>query len=271
MIAQGGFSHEVKDNRSGPVRTRTRARAGFNGWRLPVCSFGGGIVTDLERYKREAALRALALVEDGMLLGLGTGTTAHWFVVELGARLNSGALNGVRGVAASAATAEQAKALGIELVALPATGVDLAVDGMDELTPDLSAIKGLGGALAREKVVAAAAARFVLIGDSTKLVDHLGQKAPLPVEVLRFGHERSAWLLSELGCEPRLRRSGSEPFVTDNGNLIYDCHFSHAFDAAAVAAELAELPGIVEHGLFLNMCERAFVAGDVGVTELTPR
>lgn len=238
---------------------------------LPVCSLGGGIVTELERYKREAALRALALVEDGMLLGLGTGTTAHWLVLELGERLKSGALTGVRGVATSAATAEQARALGIELVALPPTGVDLAVDGMDELTPDLSAIKGLGGALAREKVVAAAAARFVLIGDTTKLVDHLGQKAPLPVEVMRFGHERSAWLLSELGCEPQLRRLGSEPFVTDNGNLIYDCHFSRAFDAPAVADQLARLPGVVEHGLFLAMCERAFVAGDDGVTELTPR
>lgn len=228
-------------------------------------------MSDLEQFKREAALRALALVEDGMLLGLGTGSTAHWFVLELGERLKSGALKGVRGVATSAATAEQANELGIELVALPPTGVDLAVDGMDELTPDLSAIKGLGGALAREKVVASAAARFVLIGDTTKLVDRLGQKAPLPVEVLRFGHERTAFLLSELGCEPRLRRAASEPFVTDNGNIIYDCHFAERFDAPAVAERLGETPGVVEHGLFLAMCERAFVAGDDGVEELTPR
>src|SRR5690606_38466014 len=127
-------------------------------------------------------LRALTLVEDGMLVGLGTGSTAYWLVRELGERLRRGELRGVRAVGTSSRTDEQARALGIELVQLPESGVDLAVDGMDELGPGLDAIKGLGGALTREKIVAFAATRYVLIGDDSKLVSRLGEKAPVPVE-----------------------------------------------------------------------------------------
>ncbi len=219
--------------------------------------------------KRAAALRALDLVEDGMTLGLGTGSTARWLVEELGARLLSGSLTAVTGVATSGRTEAQARALGIPIVELPERGVDLAIDGMDELTSDLQAIKGLGGALTREKIVAASAKRFVLIGDDSKRVSHLGEKAPLPVEVVAFGARRTGHLLAELGCEPVLRAVGGETFLTDNGNLIYDLRFAVPFDARAVARQLEATPGVVEHGLFLDIAERAFVASESGVAEVT--
>ncbi|MCO5174634.1 MAG: ribose-5-phosphate isomerase RpiA [Trueperaceae bacterium] len=225
-------------------------------------------ITGAEAMKRAAALRALALVNSGMLLGLGTGSTARWLVEELGRALARGELTDVRGVATSRQTETQAAGLGIPLVDLPPEGVDLAIDGMDELTVGLDAVKGLGGALTREKIVATAAKRFVLIGDATKLVAHLGEKAPLPVEVVRFGRLRTERLLTEFGGEVRQRLAGTEPFVTDNGNLVYDIHFQAPFDARSLAARLADTPGVVEHGLFLGMAERAFVATATGVDEV---
>lgn len=227
-----------------------------------------GNPTGLEAMKRAAAVRALTLVESDMLLGLGTGSTTWWLVAELGESLKRGDLKNIRCVATSRQTEEQAVGLGMSMVELPAGGVDLAIDGMDELTPDLQAVKGLGGALTREKIVAASAARFVLIGDESKCVTHLGEKAPLPVEVVRFGQQRTAHLLAELGCEPQLRVRDGAPFLTDNGNFIYDLRFAAPFDAVDVAARLAAMPGVVEHGLFLAMAERAYVASATSVTEL---
>jgi len=226
---------------------------------------------DSEGMKRAAAEAALALVEDGMTLGLGTGSTARWFVAGLAERLRAGALCGVRGVPTSEATARQAREAGVELVELPAGGVDLAVDGMDELSPSLDAVKGLGGALLREKVVAASARTFVLIGDESKLVARLGERAPVPVEVVRFGLSRTVHLLGRLGAEARLREQGGEPFVTDNGNLVVDCRFAEPFDPEELAAELKAIPGVVEHGLFLGMASLALVAGRGGVRRLEAR
>lgn len=223
---------------------------------------------DSDALKRAAADAALELVEDGMTLGLGTGSTAHWFVAGLAERLRSGSLRGLRGVPTSEATARQAREAGVELVELPAEGVDLAVDGMDELSPSLDAVKGLGGALLREKVVAAAARRFVLIGDESKLVSRLGEKAPVPVEVVRFGLKRTEYLLASLGAQTSLRLAGGEPFVTDNGNHVVDCRFAAPFDPEELAAEISALPGVVEHGLFLGMADLAFVAGEGGVRRL---
>src|SRR5690606_5673244 len=183
-------------------------------WRLDVS-------TSADDLKRRAAQDAAALVESGMLLGLGTGSTATLFVSAVGERLASGKLKDIRAVPTSDATRRQAVSLNIPLIELPEGGLDLAVDGMDELTPKLDAIKGLGGALLREKIVAAAAARLVLIGDASKLVAHLGQRAALPVEVARFGWRRTARELSAL-AEATLRVAEGEPFVSDNGNFIVD-------------------------------------------------
>ncbi len=203
-----------------------------------------------------------------MVLGLGTGSTAYWFVAGLARRLEAGSLTRVRGVPTSTATAAQAREAGIELIDLPANGVDLAVDGMDELSPTLDAIKGLGGALLREKVVAASAARFVLIGDGSKLVERLGEKAPVPVEVVRFGLARTVDRLEALGAAAQLREAVQEPFVTDNGNLIVDIRLPGGFDPEQLQAELDALPGVVEHGLFLGMADVAFVADESGVRHL---
>ncbi len=224
----------------------------------------------LERWKRDAAERALALVERGMLLGLGSGSTVRHFIAGLGERLASGALERVLAVPSSRESGAQATALGIPLTELPATGLDLAVDGMDEVTPALDVIKGLGGALTREKIVASSARRFVLIGDDRKRVTRLGERSPVPVEVVAFGLRRTRALLEGLGARPTQRGGDADPFVTDNGNRIFDLAFPAGFAPEELAAALADLPGVVEHGLFLGMAERAFLAGASGVTEMTP-
>jgi ribose 5-phosphate isomerase A len=224
----------------------------------------------LERWKREAAERALALVEPGMVVGLGSGSTARHFIAGLAERLASGALDRVVAVPSSRDSEEQAAALGIPLSDLPATGLDLAVDGMDEFNPALDVIKGLGGALTREKIVASSARRFVLIGDDRKRVARLGERSPVPVEVVAFGLRRTRALLEGLGARPALRGGDAEPFVTDNGNHIFDLSFPAGFAPRELAAALATLPGVVEHGLFLGMAELAFIAGEDGVRELAP-
>lgn len=225
-------------------------------------------MSEQDRLKRQAALRAVALVESGMTLGLGTGSTAKHFVAELGRRLAAGAIEGIRAVPTSSATARQAAELGIQLVELDATGVDLAVDGMDEYDDALNAIKGLGGALLREKIVAAAAATFVLIGDSSKHVARLGDKAPVPVEVATFGWRRTTGTLEDLGAAPTLRLSRGEPFVSDNGNYILDCSFPGGLQPAQLARDLCDVPGVLEHGMFLGMARFAFVATSTGTLDL---
>ncbi len=218
-----------------------------------------------DELKRAAAEAALDLVEDGMTLGLGTGSTARWFVAGVGRMVATGRLSGVRCVPTSRATAEQATNLGLRLVELPRAGVDLAVDGMDELSPSLDAVKGLGGALLREKMVASAADRFVLVGDSSKLVTRLGEKAPVPVEVVRFGLERTLAVLGTLCDDASVRGSGEDIYLTDNGNHVIDCGFGAEFDPEELRAELCEVPGVVDHGLFLGMADLAFIAGPGGV------
>lgn len=225
-------------------------------------------MTGLEPLKREAARRAVELVRSGTVVGLGTGSTARYAVEALAERLADGSLRDVRGVPTSRATEALARDAGVPLVELPAEGVDLAIDGMDEVTPSLDAIKGLGGALTREKIVAAAARRFVLIGDDSKRVARLGERAPLPVEVLPFGRLRTAQTLRELGLAPCLRGGHAEPFVTDNGNQVLDCALPGNAEPAALAAALARVPGVVAHGFFLGMASLAFVAGEGGVEVL---
>lgn len=221
-----------------------------------------------ESGKTAAAEAALEEVESGMLLGLGSGSTAHRFLLALGRKLREGALRDLQGVPSSRATERTAREVGVPLADLPASGVDLAVDGMDELDANLDAIKGLGGAMLREKVVARSARRFVLIGGEEKRVERLGARAPLPVEVLAFGVSRTAALLRELGLEPSVRGGESEPYLSDNGNPVLDCPLPADARPEALAAALDAIPGVLGHGLFLGMAGGAYLASEQGVRRI---
>jgi len=222
--------------------------------------------SDPDAQKRAAAEQAVALVEDGMTLGLGTGSTAAWFVRLLGERVRQGLR--VRGVPTSEATASLAAELGIEVIGLADVGfadgrrIDLCVDGVDEVDDEKRAIKGGGGALLREKIVAAASTRVVYIADMSKQVQTLGA-FPLPVEVIPFAAPFVASRIAALGCEPVLRRTadGGE-FRSDESNVIFDCRFGVIDDPETLAAELALIPGVVEHGLFLGVIDEVIVRGD---------
>ena len=223
--------------------------------------------------KQAAALAALKLIEPGMTLGLGTGSTAEKFVAALGEEVARG-LN-VLCVPTSEATRRQAEALNIQLSTLDDTPqLDLTIDGADEIDGELTLIKGGGGALLREKIVAQSSAAMVVIADDTKLVDTLGAY-DLPVEVTRFGAAstalRMAAAFKAAGCqgEVRLRTANNKPFITDNGNVIYDCALGAIPDTAALAAELANTAGVVDHGLFITMCDTAILGGRDGVRTIT--
>jgi ribose 5-phosphate isomerase A len=228
-------------------------------------------MTDLDIYKRQAAERALELIQSGMALGLGTGSTASHILRGLAERLRDGRLREIVGVPTSERTAALARELGVPLVTLEQRPLlDLALDGADEIDPALQLIKGLGGALLREKIVAAAAQRFVIVGDDSKLVNQLGTHAPVPVEVIAFGLPLCIRRLTEIGCTPTLRRDADgTPYRTDEGNVILDCRFSSIADPAAINAAINAIPGVVGHGLFIGMASMAIVAGTRGVIILT--
>ena len=217
-------------------------------------------MADLEAQKKRAALTALTHVESGMLVGLGTGSTAKYATEGLGAALAAGRLHGVRAVVTSEASGVLATRCGIPVLAFTGQILDLAVDGMDELDPHLNAVKGLGGALTREKIVESYATTLILVGDETKRVAYLGERAPVPVEVVVFAWQATAKHLSALGCRPTRREQAGQPFVTDNGNYILDCRTERPDDVYALAAALSAVPGVVEHGLFLDMATLAYIA-----------
>jgi len=204
-----------------------------------------------------------------MVLGLGTGSTARFFLDGV-ARLVRAGMD-LKGVPTSFATADAAKELGIPLTSLEERpSVDLCVDGADEVDPKLDLIKGLGGALFREKIVAAAAKRFVVIVDASKLVPRLGTKAPVPVEVHPFGWKTAVAALEALGATVELRRRDSETVRTDNGNNLLDARFGPIKAPSKLAARIAAIPGVVGHGLFLGMADAVLVASDKGVRTLRP-
>jgi ribose 5-phosphate isomerase A len=224
--------------------------------------------------REQAAQKALEYVDNGMLVGLGTGNTAGYFIDLLGARLRAGALRSIRGVPTSRASAERAAAAGIPLTSLAEhPALDIAVDGADEVDPRLGLIKGLGRALLREKIIEIHTDQLIIIVDEAKLVSRLG-RGPLPVEIVPFEAAVQVRWLAALGCRAELwlEEDGS-PAVTDNGNYLVRCWFADGNaagipDPHALARSLADRPGIVEHGLFLDMARRVIVAAPGGVRVL---
>jgi ribose 5-phosphate isomerase A len=217
--------------------------------------------------KREAARHALSYVCSGMVLGLGTGSTTAYFLDLLGEQIRSGALRDIVGVPTSQGTVQRARALGIPLTTLSDHPcLDLAVDGADEVDPDLNLIKGLGRALLREKIVELHAKCFVIVVDDSKVVAQLG-KGPLPVEIVPFEAEiHVRWLDSLAGRAELWLEDDGSPIVTDNGNHLVRCWFQGGIaDPYALARTLADRPGIVEHGLFLDMATEVVVAGADGI------
>ncbi len=212
--------------------------------------------------KRRAALEAVDLVRSGMVLGLGTGSTVRYAIEELGRRISRGELRDVVGVPTSKATERLAREVGVPLVALnDRPAVDLTVDGADEVDPRRNLIKGHGGALLWEKIVAWASRELVIVADRSKLVDRLGVTRALPVEVVTFGWRVNQRALRELGCEPVLRLGpDGSPYTTDEGHYLLDCHFHNGIaDPEAVEREIKRHPGVVETGLFLGFDPRVIV------------
>lgn len=236
-----------------------------------------------EEQKRAAALAALQLVEDGMVLGLGSGSTAEIFLDALGAKIANGMR--ITGVPTSKRVGELAATRGIPIADLEdVQRIDLAVDGADEIHPRaLDLIKGRGGALLREKLVATTAARFCVIADATKLVAQLGERFAVPVAVIPFGWRQTAERVRALGCEPVLRLNAhatpesalpgghsNAAYVSDDGLYILDCQFGPIADPAGLDIALKGVLGVVEHGLFLGLAERAIVATERGVKIVEP-
>jgi ribose 5-phosphate isomerase A len=221
--------------------------------------------------KQQAARHALSRIRDGMALGLGTGSTTAQFIDLLADRLRSGTLRDIRAVPTSSWTATRARDLGIPLTTLAEVPrLDVAVDGADEVDPDLNLIKGLGRALLREKVVEIHADRFLVMVDESKLVARLGSKGPLPVEILPFQAAAQVRWLNTLECQAELwLEEDQSPVVTDNGNYLARCWFPDGIaDPRALARALSDRPGILEHGLFLDMASTVIVAGRDGLRTL---
>jgi ribose 5-phosphate isomerase A len=228
-------------------------------------------VTGVDAMRRAAGAEAVArYVRDGMRLGLGTGSTAAVMLEALAERIGAGVLRDIAGVPTSDATAAACRRLGIPLTTLEETPrLDVVIDGADEIDPGLDLIKGLGGAHLREKVVACAGALMVVVADEAKLVARLGERAPLPVEVVTFALPVSGRLLGARGWEPTLRLAADgSPFVTDEGNAILDCRRGDWSDPAALAAGVRAVPGVVEHGFFLGIAGAAVVGTPAGVRVL---
>jgi ribose 5-phosphate isomerase A len=215
---------------------------------------------EVEAQKQAAAQRALELVKPGWTIGLGTGSTARYFIEGLARKVRKGLK--VRAVATSLDSRTQAEAGGIPITEIVDGPLDLAVDGADEIDPAVNCVKGRGGALLREKIVAHASRRFVLIADETKLVGRLG-RGPVPVEVLPFLWQATSRSIESLGGRPELRMAAGAPFRTDNGNLVFDTSFGSVDAALGIA--LHAIPGVIEHGLFFGMARAAIVGCATGV------
>ncbi|KAA0916045.1 ribose-5-phosphate isomerase RpiA [Aquicoccus porphyridii] len=233
-----------------------------------------GELSPIDKAKFVAAKRAADMVEDGMRVGLGTGSTAAWLVRCLGEMVREDGLK-IKGVPTSTRTAELAREVGIEVISLDeARWLDITIDGADEFDGDLNLIKGGGGALLQEKIVATASDQMVVIADVGKEVETLGA-FPLPVEVIPFGWQTTKALIEEtlismdvLGRQTSLRMNGEVPFMTDEGNHIIDLHLSRIGNARQLAMVLNQMPGVVENGLFIDICDVVVVGYGDGRVEL---
>ena len=219
--------------------------------------------------KQQAAEFALQFVRSGMTLGLGSGSTALFATRGIGRRIQTGDLPGIRAIPTSLATAAEAKSLGIPLTTLADhPQIDLTIDGADEVDPAFNLIKGGGGALLREKIVAQATRRQIIVVDDSKLSDQLGTRWAVPVEVIPFGWTSQAAFLRSLGAKVTLRQDNGKSYVTDQGNFILDCHFGKIADPPALADHIKRRAGIVEHGLFIRLAHDVIVAGKNGIRHL---
>jgi ribose 5-phosphate isomerase A len=228
-----------------------------------------GLISERDARKREAAMAAVAMVEDGMVVGLGTGSTAAFAIEGLIARVHDGLR--IVGIPTSERSAKQALDGGIALTDFSRhPKVDLTIDGADEIARhSLDLIKGLGGALLREKIVAAVSDRLVIIADEPKLLRRLGETVPVPVEVVAFGWETTAARLTKLGARPVLRKTpDGSAFRSDGGNLILDCHFGAIPDPAMLEQDLSGIIGVIETGLFIGMATTVLVAMSDGIVRL---
>ncbi len=221
----------------------------------------------IEQEKAAAARASLRFIRDGTVVGLGTGSTAAYFIQFLGEQVKHGL--SIRGIPSSDRSRDQALSLGIPLTTFEeCQQIDVTVDGADEIDSQLRLIKGGGGALLREKIVASAAKQLVIVADATKRVPILG-KFPLPVEVIKFAQPLVAGKIAALGADVRLRRDGEgKPYLTDENNYILDCHFGQIRDADTLADQLNDMPGVVEHGLFIAMASVVLIAKGTEVVEL---
>ncbi|MCB0222564.1 MAG: ribose 5-phosphate isomerase A [Anaerolineae bacterium] len=225
---------------------------------------------NIETLKKQTAEKAVEQVQSGMVLGLGTGSTTRYAVIKIGELWQAGDLTDIVALPTSEKTAELAQSYGIPLTTLDQQPkLDLAIDGADEVDPQLNLIKGHGGALLREKMVESAAARFIVVVDSSKIVTKLGTHFSLPIEVVKFGWKAQIQWLESFGYRPEIRGGEQDPFVTDNSNYIIHCTFPNGIaDPAALADQLINRVGVVEHGLFLNMASEVIVAGKDGLSYL---
>lgn len=213
--------------------------------------------------KKIAGVSAADYIKNGMTIGLGTGSTAYYMIERVGELVKQGLK--IKAVATSLETAKMADKLNIPLINLDDVhSIDLVIDGVDEIDPDFNAIKGGGGALFREKMVARAAKEVIWIMDSGKRVEALG-KFPLPIEILSYGHKHIIRKLEECGLRPVLRRKGTETFVTDNHNYIVDLNLSKPLNIKELTTKLQQITGVLETGLFLKLCDRIIIGSDTGV------
>jgi ribose 5-phosphate isomerase A len=218
-----------------------------------------------------AAREAVKYIEDGMVVGLGSGSTASVAIKLIGDKIKEEGIE-IVGVPTSKTSDLLGRAVGIKIVDLDDhPTVDITIDGADEIDPHLNLVKGLGGALVREKIVAAASVVELIVADESKLVDHICQKAPLPVEIVKYSFMTTMRRLGTLGCSPVLRMKADAPFVTDNGNFIADCRFEKIDDPRSMEATINNLPGVVDNGLFVGMASKALVGAKDGVRIIEKR